>query len=25
LRMRDLGIATGYTKGWADGKADTRR
>ena len=25
LRMRDLGMAAGYTKGWADGQTDTRR
>jgi hypothetical protein len=24
LRIRDLGMAAGYTKGWADGQADTR-
>jgi hypothetical protein len=25
LRMRDLGMAAGYTKGWGDGQTDTRR
>ena len=25
LRIRDLGMAAGYTKGWADGQADTGR
>ena len=24
LRMRDLGMAAGYTKGWGDGQADSR-
>ena len=24
LRMRDLGMAADYTKGWGDGQADTR-
>ena len=23
LRMRDLGMAAGYTKGWVDGQTDT--
>ncbi|MEY2732510.1 MAG: hypothetical protein RLZZ523_381 [Actinomycetota bacterium] len=25
LRMRDLGMAAGYTKGWVDGQTDTCR